>query len=156
MSITWIDEARIYGGAIVRVGDVVDLVPAEKMREHPEADSEEELEFNRKHHAFMQDKYLGPGPYTVAHIGRWPCGHVHVYVKTETSSGSGVDCYDLMPFGASTQVIDLEPKVNDKNLMAPLVEPTPPGGYGKCPTCGAELAPFDGGGGVYCPEGCLI
>ena len=28
--------------------------------------------------------------------------------------------------------------------------------YGHCPLCNAELAPLDGPGPAYCPNGCLL
>jgi hypothetical protein len=95
-TIVWVDEALVHGGKKIHVGDMVDLVPPDEMYKHPDKNPDEELHFNRRSFA-NERRWLGEGPYTVAHIGRWPCGRLMVYVKTKTSSGAGVYARDLMP-----------------------------------------------------------
>jgi len=45
---------------------------------------------------------------------------------------------------------------DEEDIMAPLIPEEVQKNQGKCPLCDADLAPFDGGGGVYCPKGCQI
>ena len=76
----------------VRVGDKVDLMPFEQTEKgkDPERDYTAKLSYN------MEKQHLGKGPYTISQIGHWPCGRIMLYLKTSTSSGSGVYTENMM------------------------------------------------------------
>jgi len=81
----------------VRKGDKVSLRPysptysPEKKVEDLNYDEFQEFESRRR-----METWLGEGPYPISWMGRWPCGRIMIYVKTWTSSGSGVYSRDLM------------------------------------------------------------
>lgn len=87
-------QANVWDGRggkkLVRPGDAVEMLPINPV----ENKNRNGLYLSRSSAEFML-RWLGNGPYIISWIGLYPCGRTMLYVKTATSSGSGVYAYDF-------------------------------------------------------------
>jgi hypothetical protein len=92
----WITETEISDGKggkkIVRICDKVDLLQFDETV----AAKDPERDYMAKHSYDLQKNHLGKGPYEITRIGHWPCGRIMLYIKTATSSGTGVYTDDFV------------------------------------------------------------